>query len=200
MPPVLWTVLDLAGLAAFAVSGALAGAGRRLDLFGLAVVALVTAVGGGTLRDLLLQRPVAWLAAPLVPLAVVAASVALVLLAGRLRPWFHRLLLAADAVGLGVCAVAGTRIALDAAAPWPSAVLLGVVTATAGGLVRDVLVNEVPLVLRAEIYATAALFGGLLCVLLPAGQGAALAAAAATVAVRLAAIRWRLSLPVPKAV
>ncbi|MCB4824031.1 trimeric intracellular cation channel family protein [Roseicella aerolata] len=151
--------LDIAGIAVFAASGALVASRKRMDAVGFVLVAAVTGFGGGTLRDLLLGRiPPFWLRDP-VWLAV-AGSVALLIFftAHRVESRF-RALLWADAVGLALFAVLGAEIALlSGATPW-AAVLLGVVTATFGGVVRDVLCAEVPLLLRKEIYALAALAG-----------------------------------------
>ena len=158
--------LDLAGIAVFAASGALVASRKRMDAVGFILIAAVTGFGGGTLRDLLLGRtPVFWLRDP--ALLAVASSVALLVFftAHRIESRF-RALLWADAVGLALYAVLGAEIALLAGAkPW-AAVLLGVVTATFGGVVRDVICNEIPLLLRKEIYALAALAGATVFVLL----------------------------------
>jgi uncharacterized membrane protein YeiH len=151
--------LDIAGIAVFAASGALVASRKRMDAVGFILVAAVTGFGGGTLRDLLLGRiPPFWLRDPI--WLAVAGSVALLIFftAHRVESRF-RALLWADAVGLALFAVLGAEIALlSGATPW-AAVLLGVVTATFGGVVRDVLCAEVPLLLRKEIYALAALAG-----------------------------------------
>jgi uncharacterized membrane protein YeiH len=148
--------LDLAGIAVFAVSGALVASRKRLDAVGFVVVAAVTGLGGGTLRDVLLGRgPVFWLRAP-EPLAVCAGAALLVFFTAHLVESRFRALLWADAVGLSLFAVAGAETALLAGAdPWAAA-LLGVVSACFGGIVRDVVCGEVPLILRREIYLTAA--------------------------------------------
>ncbi len=139
---------------------------KQLDIVGFALIAAVTGFGGGTLRDLLLGRtPIFWLRAP--DLLGLCAAVALLVFvfAPRLESRF-RALLWADAVGMALFAVLGAEIALLAgASPW-AAVLLGVVTATAGGILRDIICNEVPLILRREIYATAAAAGAAAFVLL----------------------------------
>ncbi|MFC7689161.1 trimeric intracellular cation channel family protein [Paeniroseomonas aquatica] len=151
--------LDLAGIAVFAASGALVASRKQMDAVGFILVAAVTGFGGGTLRDLLLGRlPVVWLRDP--ALLAVASSVALLVFftAHRIENRF-RALLWADALGLSLFAVLGAETALIAGAnPW-AAVLLGVVTASFGGALRDVVCNEIPLLLRKEIYALAALAG-----------------------------------------
>ena len=198
MAPLIYS-LDLAGTFVFALSGGLAAARIRLDPFGFAVVAIVTGLGGGTLRNLLLDlHPVAWIADPLyLAVCLFAAAVTFVwahLLESRLL-WLR----IADALGLGLFAVAGTQIALAAVTHGGIAIMMGVTTAVVGGMIRDILCNEVPLVLQKEIYALAALLGSALYVGLDAlGATAWLAAGIAFTActgLRLAAIRWNLSLP-----
>ncbi len=149
-------LLDFAGIAVFAASGALVASRKQLDIVGFVLIAAITGFGGGTVRDLLLGRtPVFWLRAPEL-LAIAALSGILVFFtAHRLESRF-RALVWADAVGLALYAVVGAEIALIAGAdPW-AAVLLGSVTATAGGILRDIVCNELPLILRREIYITAA--------------------------------------------
>jgi uncharacterized membrane protein YeiH len=146
------------GTAAFATAGALAAARKRMDPVGFLLVAGATAFGGGTLRDLLLGLPVAWLGRA--DLAVLAATFALLVF--FVAPRVERrvaLLLWADAAGMAVFAVLGAEAASRAgAAPWVS-VLMGVMTASFGGLIRDIICGEIPLILRREIYATAAAAG-----------------------------------------
>ncbi|MFD2466248.1 trimeric intracellular cation channel family protein [Amycolatopsis silviterrae] len=155
----LLTALEFLGLVAFAASGALAAVRARLDVFGVVVVGLTTALGGGVMRDVLLGihpptslRNWSYLA--------VCAAAALVVFAfhpqvARLR---HAVLLA-DAVGLGVFATSGTTVALNAGATGYAACLIGMTSGIGGGAVRDLLLREIPLVLRKEIYAMAALTG-----------------------------------------
>jgi uncharacterized membrane protein YeiH len=202
MAPLIYA-LDLAGTLVFALSGGLAAARIRLDPFGFAVVAIVTGLGGGTLRNLLLDlHPVPWIAHPSYLLACLLAAAFTFI-------WAHLLesrllwLRIADAVGLGLFAVAGTQVALAAGAGGGIAIMMGVTTAVVGGMIRDVLCNEVPLVLQKEIYALAALLGSALYVALDAlGAGTWFAAGAAFIActgLRLAAIRWNVSLPTYRA-
>ena len=158
--------LDYFGVIVFAISGALAAARARMDLIGFALLGIVTGIGGGSLRDILLgQLPVFWVEQPqYIVLCVLASSITFFcvpVIASRLR-----LLLWADAVGLAVFAVLGARAALAAEAPLIIAALLGVVSATFGGIIRDVLCRETPLILLKEIYVTAALAGSLIYVCL----------------------------------
>ena len=157
-------VLDLLGVAVFATSGALKASQKQMDLFGFILVATVTGIGGGTLRDLLLGiRPVFWVN-EVQYLAICAALAVLVFfVAHRLRSR-QRWLVWADAIGLATFCVVGAQVALSAGTPMGVAVVMGVMTAAFGGVIRDVLCGEVPLILHREIYATAAAAGSLVYV------------------------------------
>ena len=141
-------VLDLVGVAVFAISGALAAGRRRLDLVGVVVLGAVTAVGGGTVRDVLLDRhPIFWLADARYLVVIVVAALATVLYVRWAR--VSRVTLdVADALGLALFSVAGTQVAERAGLPAMSCVLLGAVTGAAGGAIRDVLTAQVPVVLQ----------------------------------------------------
>ena len=192
--------LDLFGTAVFAVSGALAAGRKDLDLFGVLVLAAVTAIGGGTVRDLTLgAAPVFWVADPVYLWVAAGAGLVTVYLARH--DFLHRGFLAiADALGLATFSVIGAERALSHGTGPGIAVLMGVLTGVVGGMLRDVLSGEIPLVLRREIYATAALLGAVVMVALSAVlPGTAIPAwtgLTAALALRLAAIRWNLSLPV----
>lgn len=191
--------LDLLGVVVFALSGALEARRQGMDVFGAVVIALVTVLGGGTLRDVMLQRGgVFWVADPEYVIAVTMTAVAAFFGASQLDlP--PRLLLVADAAGLALFSVLGVQKALGIGAAPVVALGMGVITGVAGGILRDILCNEIPRVLRREIYATAALAGGVAFLLLKQaslGEGARTALAALTVfAVRLIAVRLNLSLP-----
>jgi len=192
-------VLDWLGIAAFAASGALVASRKQMDAVGFVLIAVVTGFGGGTVRDLLLGRtPVFWLARPGL-LAIAAGAALVVFFTAHLVESRFRVLLWVDAAGMALYAVAGAEIALIAGAdPW-AAVLLGTVTATTGGILRDILCNELPLILRREIYITAAAAAAATYVMLrlaPLPRDAALLAGIATgFAIRAAAITWGWSLP-----
>ncbi len=159
--PIDWIVgwLDVAGVAVFAASGALTASRQQMDVVGFALVATVTGIGGGTIRDLLLGTgPVFWVFAPSYLFLCVGVAILLFFAAPLFESRF-RALLWADAAGLAIFCVIGAEAALRAGSPGSVAVLMGVITATFGGLVRDVLCAEVPLILRREIYATAAAVG-----------------------------------------
>ncbi|MEF8834229.1 MAG: trimeric intracellular cation channel family protein [Halofilum sp. (in: g-proteobacteria)] len=193
--------LDLAGVAVFALSGVIVACRSRMDPFGMLVLAAVTGIGGGTLRDLVLGvRPVFWIT-DTTYLWVVLATVVLASVGFR---YVHRIartvLPVVDAVGLALFTAIGAHKAVLLDAPGSVAIVMGLFTGVAGGVIRDVLANRVPMVLREEIYATASIAGGITFVSLHALDAPFTTAINTTVVVtlglRLAAIRWKLRLPV----
>lgn len=164
----LTNTIVVLGTVAWAVSGAMAAGRHRLDWFGVVVLGVIVAVGGGTVRDLLLDRPISWIEQPWP--VFVAAGVALLTIPPA-RRWttaidrWH-IVLAADALGLGLFTVLGCDTALNAGTSEVVAVLLGVLGGISGGVIRDLLLNRTPVVLTGEIYALAALAGGVAYVLL----------------------------------
>lgn len=200
MPSVdLLTVLDIAGVVVFAMTGCLVAARRGVDIIGFALLAMVTGVGGGTLRDVLLGRlPVFWVDEPSY-LWVCFATAIVMFWAVKHIAMERRWLVWADGLGLALYAVLGCRIALDTDAPAIVCVFMGVMTATFGGIIRDLLAGEPTLIFRRELYVTAAVLGAsLYYALLHFGipQNAAMTmAVTAAFALRGAAIYWRLTLP-----
>ncbi len=192
--------LDRVGIVAFALSGVELGARRRLDLFGLLVMGVVTATGGGLVRDVILGRIPFVLEHPDYLLwAVLSSGIAIATVwVGRTIP--RRLVTVADAAGLGAFAAAGALAALNFDLAMPAVVLLAIVTATGGGVIRDLLADRVPLVLRSEVNATAAALGGFVVWLLePLSNGtAALAGVAVTSAVRVITLAYGIHLPSAK--
>ncbi|MDH3328147.1 MAG: trimeric intracellular cation channel family protein [Desulfobulbaceae bacterium] len=193
-------LLDLFGVAVFAVSGALAAGRKRMDIFGVVVLGLVTALGGGTLRDTLLDSgPVFWINHPVYLLVAVVFS-----LLTFFAVWIftsHKLgLLISDAFGLAIFTAIGTATALITTDSKSVAIIMGVMTGTAGGMMRDVLSAEVPLILQREIYATAALCGSFVYVTIKSlgfqDTACIIISVSVTLLIRLAAIHWGLSLPV----
>ena len=185
-----------------AISGVLAARGKRMDLFGATMLALATALGGGTLRDLCLGvRPVFWIQSPGFLTISVLSAVVTFFFARR----FHlpeRSLTMADAFGLALFGIIGTEKALAHDATASVAILLGILTGVAGGIIRDVLRDEIPIVFRRdiELYATAVFVGASLYVALqqylPSSPWHRYVGMAAIIVLRLAALRWRLRLPV----
>lgn len=196
-------ILDWFGVVLFAVSGALIASRKQMDLVGFALLGTVTGIGGGTLRDLLLgQLPVFWVREPVYLITCVAVS-GVVFLTAHIPQSRYRLLLWFDALGLSLFAVTGAERALLMGSGPAVAVAMGVITATFGGIIRDVLGAESPVVLSREIYVTAALLGALVFVggsifVLPreVAIGSGLLAG---FALRGAALHWGWTLPRYKA-
>lgn len=158
----LFVILDYAGIGFFAYSGGMLAARKALDPFGAVIIGAVTGMGGGTLRDVLLgSLPVYWIVEPKYLLIAVFGA----LLGYFTSPWAQAIatrraaLIWADAIGLSVFCVLGAQAGLAAGAHWTIALLTGMMSAAFGGLLRDIIVNDVPLVLREDIYALAALAG-----------------------------------------
>lgn len=195
----LLVFLQFVGVAAFAVSGALVAGEREMDWFGVVVLGVIVAVGGGTLRDMMLgATPVFWIVSPwyvAVASGFALATIPLVMWGIDVR----RPMLIADAIGLAVFAVLGTRKALDMGISGSVAVIMGVVTGVFGGLIRDVLANRTPIILKREVYAVAALVGAALFVLLrqlelPASVDL-WGSITVALAIRLVALAMRWSIP-----
>lgn len=191
--------LDIFGIIVFSLSGALMAGRYQLDPFGVVVLASVTAVGGGTIRDVILQTPVFWVEKPYYLYVILVTAVLTIVLIRQPKRIPKRFLLIADALGLALFAVLGTQKALYLGAPIPVAVVLGTITGIAGGMIRDVLCNVIPMILREEIYALAAMLGGSSFILLHwlnwSETHAMIASISAALILRLAAIYWHVSLP-----
>ena len=196
------TLLYWIGLVAVAVSaltGVLDAGRKRMDLVGAVMVGMATALGGGTVRDVLLDRPVFWISDQNALVAAFATSL-FIFFAVRGLKLPQRLFLIPDAIGLALFTIAGTQVALQWHTPWLVASLLGVITGVVGGVLRDVLCNEVPLVfVRGELYASAAWAGALALIGLQeigiSPVVAAWAGMAVVLAARLLAMAFRITLP-----
>jgi uncharacterized membrane protein YeiH len=189
----------MAAVAVNAASAVLETEDKHMDLVGAIIVGLAASLGGGSLRDVLLGRPVFWLADVAYLFCGLAAVGLTFLMARRMRLPIGVFVIP-DAVGLALFTVVGCQVAIDAGVHWFAASLLGVVTGVFGGVLRDVLVNEVPLVMRpGTLYATASWCGAIAMIgALAAGVGAVISAAIGGVLVlglRLAALRYRLRMP-----
>ena len=152
-------IIEIVGTIAFAISGIRLAAVKHFDLFGAYTIGLVTAIGGGTLRDLLLDIPVFWLQTP-VYLAVTGISLLTVIIFRKVLVSHNRLLFIFDAIGLALFVVIGIQKTLASGYPMWGAIVMGTITGSFGGVVRDILINEEPLFFRKDIYATACLAGG----------------------------------------
>ena len=191
--------LDLFGIIVFSLSGALMAGRYKLDPFGVVVLASVTAIGGGTIRDVILQTPVFWVVQPLYIYVILTTALLTIILIRQPKRIPKRFLLIADALGLALFAVLGTQKSLALGSPLPIAIVMGTVTGVAGGMIRDVLCNVIPMILQKEIYALAAILGGALFVVFhllgwPENE-ATITAISGALLLRLAAIYWRVSLP-----
>ena len=193
--------LALFGVAVFAASGALAAGRKKFDLLGVTVIALATAIGGGTIRDLLMnQHPIFWIADPAYLWISLAATAATILYVRFWKPP-DAVILVADALGLAFFTISGTHLAELAGYTGIISVLMGTITGVAGGVLRDVLSAEVPLLCRptSTLYATAAIAGAVLYLLLQAAgldrTCAALAGMVAVAVLRCLAIYLQLRLP-----
>lgn len=191
-------ILELVGVVAFAMAGALKAIEREMDIFGILVLAAITALGGGLIRDILASRPPVSLAQPIYFAIAIAGGLLTVPLGNaiaRHRNWLKIF----DALGLAVFAALGANLGLSAHLNILSVVLFGLMPGIGGGVLRDVLANEVPMVLRQEVYALAALIGILaqwgLVMLRVDLLIAAVIGALVTFLIRLAAIQWNLNLP-----
>lgn len=192
-------ILDLTGTAAFAISGALAGVRRQMDLLGILVLGIVTAIGGGTLRDILLGDTPPFCLKDETYLYVSIIFALITFFTHHVVDRYSNALLYFDAIGLGTFVVIGTGKALDFNTGFVGAIIMGMMTATAGGMIRDILSGQVPLILKKEVYATACLAGGILFfVLTQLGvprTATMLLSALLVVTLRLLAIRYNWSLP-----
>lgn len=199
MPTQFLHIIDILGTIAFAVSGAFLAMEKRLDPFGVLVLAFVTAIGGGTLRDILIGNlPVSWLRNETASVVIFSAAVATMLF-GRYLKKFTTTLFLFDALGLGLFTLVGIKLGIEKDFSVGICITLGTITACFGGVVRDVLLNSIPLLFRKEIYAMACIAGGavyflmremnihpdlstILCILL-------------IFAIRIIAVRYKLFLP-----
>jgi uncharacterized membrane protein YeiH len=195
----LFLILNWFGICVFSATGALVASRKEMDIVGFALLGTVTGIGGGTIRDILLgAQPVFWVKQPayLVACVVVAAVTFFIAHIPQSR---ERVLLWFDAVGLSLFCVTGAESALAFGASAPVAIAMGVATATFGGIIRDVLGGESPIILKQEVYITAAVLGSAVFVtLIELGfnrDWAAITAFIAALLLRAAALHWNLSLP-----
>ena len=156
----LYSLIDILGTIAFAISGVLVAMDKRLDVFGVFIIAFVTAVGGGTLRDVLIgNTPVGWMTQPNYTIIIIVTVVFSILFAGRLK-YFRRSLFLFDTIGIGLYTMIGIQKGLEAGLLPIMCIALGTMTACFGGVIRDILCNEIPVIFRKEIYATVCILGG----------------------------------------
>ncbi len=193
-------ILDLIGTAVFAITGALVAGRKRMDTFGVVILGCVTAVGGGTLRDVVLgHSPVFWVSSPhYLTIAAIAAIGTFVVVHRWKLP--EMILAYADAVGLAVFTVIGFQISFQTTGSYGISIVMGMTTGVVGGIIRDVLAGEIPLIFHKEVYASASLAGAALFALSTYLEWppslAMLLSILTTLGIRIAAIHWDLTLPV----
>ncbi|MFT3754013.1 MAG: trimeric intracellular cation channel family protein [Paludibacter sp.] len=194
-------LIDYAGTFAFAISGIRLASAKQFDWFGAYVVGLVTAIGGGTIRDLLLDTTPFWMLQPSYLIVTAMALIAVIFL-GKYLIRFNNTFFIFDAIGLGLFVVVGVEKSLAAHFPFWVAILMGMITGSAGGVIRDILINEVPLIFRKDIYALACVVGGLVfwacSVLHVSSEITQSVSAFSIILTRVLAVKYHISLPVLK--
>jgi uncharacterized membrane protein YeiH len=194
------TVIEISGTVAFTISGAFSAMQKRLDVFGVLILGFVTAIGGGTIRDVLIgDTPVAWMRNYETPLIILGTAIATILFKKYIKT-FKITLFLFDALGLGLFTIIGTQKGITAGLNPGVCVALGTITGCFGGVLRDILLNNIPLIFQKEIYATACIVGGTLYILLVGvghldTNGIELLAVAVVCAIRIIAVKYKLSLP-----
>ncbi len=194
-----YLTIDILGTVAFATSGVLVAMEKKLDLFGVFIIGFVTAVGGGTLRDLLIgHTPVVWMESPVYMVSIVFAVIVTVLMQNRIS-YLRTSLFLFDTIGIGLYTMVGVEKGLTAGLSPVMCITLGTITASFGGVLRDILCNEIPVIFRKEIYATACILGGAGYFLLRQSpitdEYAYVAAILLVIGIRLLAVRFGISLP-----
>ncbi len=197
----VYFILEMLGTLAFAISGIRLASAKRFDWFGAYVVGFTTAIGGGTLRDVMLSMTPFWMLDS-VYLVVTAVALGIVIVLGRYLIRLNNTFFIFDAIGLGLFTVVGIEKTLAAGFPLWVAVIMGTLTGAAGGVLRDILINEEPLIFRKEIYALACVFGGVVfwaCEQVGiTGAVLQITTAAAVIALRIVAVHYGLKLPTLK--
>ena len=195
----IYLTVDVLGTVAFAISGVLVAMEKRLDLFGVGIIALVTAIGGGTLRDMLIgNTPVTWTTTPMYMYIILGTVIVTILFQSRLK-YLRTSLFLFDTIGIGFYTMIGINKGMEAGLEPLICITLGTITASFGGVLRDILCNEIPVIFRKEIYATACILGGAGYFLLrqtPLPEGYAyLLGVVIVIGIRLAAVRYHITLP-----
>ncbi len=192
-------IIDLLGTFAFAVSGIRLASGKDIDWFGAYIIGLVTAIGGGTTRDLLLDVTPFWMENPHYFITTGVALLATLLFRDKLFRWGNTLFLF-DTIGLGLFTVIGISKSLDAGFPIWVCIMMGAITGSIGGVIRDILINEIPLIFRKDLYALACVFGGIVYFVcyyfnVP-GVICELITAATVILIRIIAVKFHIQLPI----
>lgn len=190
---------DLAGTFFFAISGTLAAADKKLDIFGALVIGFITAVGGGSVRDLVIgETPLIWIK----DIGYISVILSGFIITVIFRKWLQKLrktLFLFDTLGIGLFTIMGLEKALGLGVPIPVAIFLGMTSAVMGGVIRDVICNQIPLIFRSELYATACMAGALVFIgvsqLGPYPLLATFSGIGAVILTRILAIRYKIKLP-----
>lgn len=153
-------IVDIMGVVAFSISGVLTSMKKRMDAFGILIIAFVTSVGGGTLRDVLIGFPVAWMRDLTYVYVIVSTTVFAVIFRKKLN-YLRKSLFLFDTIGIGLYTVVGVEKGIAAGLPAVICIAIGTMSACFGGVIRDILCNEIPVIFRKEIYATACILGGI---------------------------------------
>lgn len=195
----IFNILDLLGTIAFAISGALSAMNRRLDLFGIFIIAFVTAIGGGTLRDVLIgSTPVNWMENIIYIYLIGLVTIFSIIFRNKLN-YLKKSLFLFDTIGLGVFTITGVEMGVKNDLDPIISIALGAMTGTFGGVIRDILCNEIPVIFRKEIYATACIIGALAFVILDALEVSTniiyITTSLTVIIIRLLVVKYHISLP-----
>jgi len=194
----LYLIIDILGTIAFAISGVLTAMHKRLDLFGIFIIAFVTSVGGGTLRDVLLDVQIVWMHNMTYVYVIFLSAVFAIIFRNKLN-YFRRTLFLFDTIGIALFTMVGIEKGVQMDLNPIICVSLGTMSACFGGVIRDILCNEIPIIFRKEIYATACVLGGVFYFLLELTpmdtSWIVITSGSVVIAVRLLAVRFKLSLP-----
>ncbi len=194
-------IVDYAGTFAFAISGIRLASAKKFDWFGAYVVGLVTAIGGGTVRDLLLNLTPFWMLQPSY-LIITGVALLAVILAGKRMKVFNNAFFIFDTIGLGLFVVVGIEKSIEAGFPFWVTIVMGMITGSVGGIIRDILINEEPLIFRKDIYALACVFGGVVyyvCTILHFQvEITQIISATSVIVMRFLAVKYHLGLPALK--
>ncbi len=197
----MFYIIEILGIVSFSISGVLIAMSKKMDLFGILIIAFVTSVGGGTLRDLLIgNTPVTWMQDITFTYTILGAVVLGILLRSKLN-YLRTSLFLFDTVGIGMYTIIGIENGLNANLHPIICIALGTITASFGGVIRDILCNEIPVIFRKEIYATPCIIGGIIYFALrefPIPYNYVfLIAASAVIIIRLLAVKFKITLPTP---
>jgi uncharacterized membrane protein YeiH len=194
----LFLIIDILGTIAFAVSGALTAMNKKLDIFGIFIIAIVTALGGGTLRDILIDAPVAWMRDLTFVYVIIGSTFVAVIFKKKLG-YIRKSLFLFDTIGIALYTIVGVEKGIAADFPPLICIALGTMSACFGGVIRDILCSEIPIIFRKEIYATACILGGLAYFLLlktPLSSDlVVILSGSVVITIRLFAVVFKWSLP-----